>query len=107
MTKGWKKLLLVLSALWLLAIVAAVFIEYNSINDFERFDTNIPDHIFWTWKQTAPATLNGLGWESPAEATLFIKPVIVISTAVAPIITLWLLAWAIARVRKGSNNQNS
>ena len=100
MAKGSKRLLFVLSAFWLIAIVVAVSIEYKSIDGFERFDIEPPKHMFWKWEQVEPASVNEIGWNSPAEVILFIKPARVISAAVVPILMLWLLAWSIMRVRE-------
>ena len=98
--KGSKRLLFALSALWLLAIVVAVSVEYKSIDSFESFDQAPPQHIFWKWQQVEPASVNGIGWDSPAEVNLYIKPALVISAAVVPILMLWLLAWSIMRARE-------
>jgi len=47
--RGWNRLLIVLSAIYVLSVGAAVVSEKRAINIFEQFDTVPKNHQFWEW----------------------------------------------------------
>ncbi len=50
-SKGWKRLLIILSVLWLVTASGFVEAERESINAFDQFDKQPPQYVFWEWSK--------------------------------------------------------
>ena len=96
--KGWFRLLIVISALWVFYMGGLMLFEYLSRNPFDQFpDGREPsEYFFWQWSSIdllAPA----------AEQVRQFEPKLLkaVLWALGPIGLLWLLAWSVAWIRDG------
>jgi hypothetical protein len=99
---GWKRLLIVLSVLWLLGSITVIVYERQTINPFDQFEETLPAYGFWEW---SPARLSAKKFldAEPGEQLrhLSIQVVPAAVTVILPILCLWVGVLAFAWVREG------
>jgi hypothetical protein len=94
MHRGYFRLGIFLSVIWLVVVVAFVWYEFSSRNVFCQFDAStVADaacqHFFWSW-----VPVGKLAQFSPNTLRLLL-------VALSPLAVGWLLGFAINWVRKG------
>jgi len=94
--KGWKRLLIVLSVLWVLCASGLVTAERQSINVFDQFDQPPPQYIFWEW---SPIDL--LAPKEQQKRELTPRLLRILTVLCGPALGLWLAAWSFGWVRGG------
>ena len=100
LNKGWSRLLIIISIVWVAYISAITTIEYNSINVFEQFEPNPPNYTFWQWAEQNPE-----GDNVPVIA-VELKYDVFTTVLFLPLAIVWFLAWAIAWVKNGFSIEN-
>jgi len=99
---GWKRLLIVLSILWLLGSITVIVYERQTINPFDQFDQPLPTYDFWKWSPeylSADKFLDAEPGEELRHLTIQVGTVAI--TAILPILCLWVGVLAFAWVREG------
>jgi hypothetical protein len=89
---GWSRIMVAITAAWLLALAGFVVYEHQSSNVFCQFDGDGPvcRHIFWLWSYVSPQKF---------EFTLRLGRFLV--TAIVPVTVLWFCFGAVVWVRAG------
>lgn len=105
-SKGWKRLLIVLSVLWLVIASGFVIAESQSINVFDQFDKQPSQYVFWQW---APVDLLLKDYSTPTPTKeqqmreLNPRVVNILAMLFVPTVGLWLVVWSFGWVREGFN----
>ena len=94
-SKGWFRVLVVITVIWVSLIGGLMLLEYFSHNPFDQFpDGREPSkYIFWRWS----AIVLKSEQVRQFEPDLFR----IVSWACIPTAFLWLLAWAVAWIHDG------
>jgi len=100
---GWKRLLIVLSALWLVGSITVIVYERQTINPFDQFEETLPAYGFWEWSPPARLSAEKFLDAEPGEQLrhLTIQVVPAAVTVILPILCLWVGVFAFAWVREG------
>lgn len=99
---GWKRLLIVLSVLWLLGSIIVIVYEWRAINSFDQFEETLTTYNFWEWSPeylSAEKFLDAEPGEELRHLTIRFGPVAI--TVILPILCLWVGVLAFAWVRDG------
>jgi hypothetical protein len=99
---GWKRLLIVLSVLWLLSSIAIIVYEKQTINPFDQFEETLPEYVFWEWspaRLSAQKFLDAEPGQQLRHLSIQIAPATVI--IFLPILCLWVGVFTFAWVREG------
>jgi len=99
---GWKRLLIVLSVLWVLGSITVIVYERQTINPFDQFEETLPRYEFWEWSPahlTAENFLDAEPGEPLRHLTIQLGPAAV--TFILPVLCLWVGVFAFAWVREG------
>ena len=92
LTKGWVRLLVAASVLWVLIVAGIIFAEYLSHNPDHRYwDSGVPpEFYFWKWS---------LGLLSPR--TFDPNVLRIVAVLFGPLPVFWLTGWLIVWVKDG------
>ncbi|NMD53842.1 hypothetical protein HG547_19765 [Shewanella sp. DNRA4] len=95
MNKGWSRLLIILSSLWLLISASFVLYERETINPFDQFDNPPGTYTFFAWQRQV------LENEKLVEIQLIANKRKIMAFTFGPIIILWSLALSFVWVSNG------
>ena len=95
-SKGSRRLLIVLSMLWFIAASVFVVVERKSINPFDQFDKKPAQYMFWQW---SPIDL--LQSQAQQQRKLVPRLAPIVGVYVIPLGCLWFLVWSFGWVREG------
>jgi hypothetical protein len=99
---GWKRLLIVFSALWLVGSITMIVYERQTINPFDQFEETLSAYGFWEWSPallSAEKVLDADPGKQLQHLTIRVVPAAV--TIIFPILCLWVGVFASAWVREG------
>ena len=97
MNKGWKRLLIAVSGLWLAISSLIIMFERESINPFDKYVTEPSTYYFYSWKFVDPfksvtKQKNKLLTANKQRILIFVF---------GPILALWLFAFPYIWIRDG------
>lgn len=96
LTKGWMRLLVAVSVLWLLVVAGVVFGEYLAHNPEDQSWNRsvVPQFYFWTWADPSTADLLSPRQFEPNLPRIF-------AALLGPLPMFWIVGWLIAWVSEG------
>lgn len=96
LTKGWVRLLVAVSVLWVLIVAGIIFAEYLSRNPDDQFWHRgvPPEFYFWKWADQATADLL-----SPRNFEPNLLRIVAILFGPLPI--FWVAGWLVVWVKDG------
>lgn len=105
LTRGWRRLFIVLSIIWLISSVSWVATERYFINPFEQFDAVPKKHLYWEWGSPItplkPIAIEVKTGRKVYSRKLSIKPFVTVSAMLGPIALLWFIGWCTAWISDG------